>query len=154
MRKGFTLCTSVNVPEEFVAASWSKCSSTCSCREKLSRQTNEHMGQSKPFSPRTQRGNQTQCHMQDRNTEVADLCKTGWKKLNWENRGRRYRCRSLDVGLTTSNRTAGAGCANRQKGRYIQHCISENCFSSLWFSFYDWLATTLCGDDSTSDCHE
>lgn len=71
MIKGFALCTSVPVPEEFTAACWSKCSSTCSCREKLSLQTSEHMGQSRLFSPRTQIGNQAQCHVYDRNTEVA-----------------------------------------------------------------------------------
>lgn len=60
MRKAFTRFTSVNVPEEVMAASWSKCSSTCSCRERLSLRTDEHMGQAKLCSPRTQTGNQTQ----------------------------------------------------------------------------------------------
>lgn len=53
-----TLCTRIDVPE-VMAASWSKCSSTCSCREKLLLQTSEHMGQSNLVSSRTERQNKS-----------------------------------------------------------------------------------------------
>lgn len=76
--------TSIYVPGELMAASWSKCSSTCSCREKLSRHTNEHMGQSKLFSPRTQTENKSQLYVSDRNRRGRSW-KNRLKKLNWDN---------------------------------------------------------------------
>lgn len=83
------LLRSAGLPEELAAASCSKCSSTCSCRETPSLQTQEHRGQSRLLCPRTHTGQRGVC---------GEPGGHGWPE--------RRQVGHVDVGLAASGRTA------------------------------------------------
>lgn len=125
-----TLCTRIDVPEELMAASCSKCSSTCSCREKLSLQTSEHMGQSNFVSPRKERQNKSQFYMSSKNTEVA---KRSWTEHKGTNNGH-------TMGVTTPESPRGCRAQNAPLMRQ-KLIISVAIFEFSQFSHRWWCST-------------